>query len=173
MRKVCLFLIVVLLLGCLAGCDEVPVVPAQPTESRPIENPDGTLSDWMKEEIDMAYQKSAMEKYGLLEYYTQSIWWDAETPLVDGLMYFGNYNGYVMYCNLSGMFAVMDKEIAGYQFHFSNIAFFHAYKAGEFYDLEELLEQGLIDEEAIRIAHEHYVEINKIKKAYREQQENS
>ena len=167
MRKVCLFLIVVLLLGCLSGCLEIPVVPDQPTEPRSIENPDGTLSDWMKEEMANAYSH---KYYGKRK---PPRWWDPEMPLTDGLMYYGTYNGYVMYCTLSGMFAVMDKEIAGYQFHFPNIAFFRAYKAGEFYDLEELLEQGLINEEAIRIAHEHYTEINRIIKEYREQQKKS
>ena len=165
MKKVCWFLIIVLLLGCFAGCQAAPIVPDQPTEPRSIENPDGTLADWMKEEMANVYSRMYD---GQLKMHR---WWDPETPLNDGLMYYGTYNGYVMFCSETGMMAYTTKEIAGYTFTFGNIPKFNAYKDGEFYDLEDLLEQGLVDEEAIRIAHEHYTEINKIKKAYREQQE--
>ena len=161
MKKLCWLLILVLVIGCFVGCQQAPAA------QRSIENEDGTLADWMKEERAAAYSRMYEGKLEM------RWWWDAETPLNQGLMYYGTYNGYVMYCSESGMMAYTTKEIAGYTFTYGNIPVFRAYKDGQFFDLEELLEQGLIDEEALRIAHEHYTEINRIEKAYREQQEKS
>ena len=164
MRKVCWFLIVVLLLGCFAGCHQEPVEGPE----RSIENEDGTLSDWMKEEIESAFYK----KSGPNAYFGE--WWDPEDPLdILPTMYYGTYNGYVMFGNDVGLPMTMEKVIAGYTFSFANQHKFHAYKDGEFYDLEELLEQGLIDEEAIRIAHEHYTQIVETRIEYRKQLEES
>lgn len=165
MKKVCLLLVFVLILGCFTGCHPAPV---EGTE-RSIENEDGTLSDWMKEEIERVY----IEKGGQYAYFGD--WWDPEDPLRTGeiKLYYGTYNGYVMYRNSTGPDMMTVKEIAGYKFVFPSMYTIYAYKDGEFYDLEELLEQGLIDEEAIRIAHEHYTQIEEIKRVYRKQLEES
>ena len=165
MKKVCWLLILVLLLGCFAGCHQQPVEGAE----RSIENEDGTLSDWMKEEIVDAWA----QKYGGPTYEYYHVWWSTEHPDYTAMMYLGTYNGYVMYSQDSGATAIMHKSIAGYLFEFSSLLRFKAYKDGEFYDLEDLLEQGLIDEEAIRIAHEHHVQITETIKEYRNQQNKS
>ena len=157
MKKVCWFLIVVLLLGCFAGCHQEPVEGAEHS----IENEDGTLSDWMKEEINESWDR----KYGKsLDAFPG--WWSTERPEYTARMYLGTYNGYVMFSTNTGAEALMKKAIAGYVFKFSSLLDFHAYKDGEFYDLWDLLEQGLINEEAVRIAHEHHTQIIEQLKVY-------
>ena len=164
MKKVCWLLILVLLLGCFAGCQTAPVEGAE----RSIENEDGTLSDWMKEEIKEAWER----KYGLGSAYYPG-WWSPEHPEYTARMYLGTYNGYVMYCSNIGAEMMMRKEIAGYEFVFSSIHKLSAYKDGEFYALEELFDQGLLDEEAIRIAHEHYTKIKEIQNEYWKEKRNA
>ena len=164
MQKVCWFLIVVLLLGCFAGCQAAPVEGAE----RSIENEDGTLSDWMKEEIKEAWER----KYGLGSAYYPG-WWSPEHPEYTARMYLGTYNGYVMFSTGTGCEAIMNWKIAGYEFTFSQLLDFYAYKDDEFYMLRDLYDQGLLDEEAIRIAYEHHTQIEEIRREYRKQQEKS
>ena len=156
MKKLCWLLIFVLVIGCFVGCQQAPAA------QRSIENEDGTLADWMKEEITNTC-RSGSELY----------WWDPQNPLANYVeaYYYGTYNGYVMYY-IDGHYAALKREtIAGYEFVFpSEGTFIMAYKDGEIYELGKLFNEGLIDEEAIRIAHEHYTEINKIKDEHKKQQ---
>ena len=160
MKKVCWFLIIVLLLGCFAGCQAAPGEGAE----RSIENADGTLADWMKEEIEATYARTYEAVI--------SSWWDQEDPLdhYGKMYYYGTYDGYVMYC-IEGTYDGLKKiTIAGYEFVFTTgLPYIMVYKGGKTYKLRDFFEQGLIDDEAIRIAHEHYTEINKIKDNYRKQ----
>ena len=163
MRKIALLLAVILLLGCLAGCHQQPV---EGTE-RSIENEDGTLSDWMTAEIKQAWEQKHPGSANFTD------WWSPEHPNDTTTMYLGTYNGYIMYSSGTGCESLMKRTIAGYVFEFSSLLDFCAYKDGEFYDLMELLNQGLIDEEAIRIAHEHFSRINEIITEYKNRKNES
>ena len=163
MKKLCWLLILVLLLSCFAGCQ------ATPAASRSIENADGTLSDWMKEEIDKAYYQKLVEEYGHENVSGEVIfkWWNPQKPNIDGVMYYGTFDGYIMYCVDLGMDALGRKEIAGYEFLYPSIHELYAYKDGKFYELQELVDQGLLGKEAIAVAHNRYTEITEIINRYK------
>ena len=156
MKKLCWLLILVLLLSCFAGCQ------ATPAASRPIENEDGTLADWMKEEIANAYQIEPRNLH----------WWDPQNPgKVYNIRYLGSYDGYVMFHKDAPYDAVWEGTIAGYDFAFPTKAGITVYKDGEFYQLDKMFEQGLIDKEAVRIAYECDAEFVRILVEYRKQQQ--
>ena len=161
MRKVCWFLIVVLLLGCLAGCHQQPPTGSEQSP----EFAEVTFPDMIKLEMIAAKRQIEIQKYGKTGH-DMGPWWTPEHPEQDGYMFYGIYDGYVMYCYDMGLTSIMDLTLANYTFHYSNIHALCAYKDGEFYNLQDLLNDGLIDEEAIRIAHEHYTIIKKIQNEY-------
>ncbi|MBE6976313.1 MAG: hypothetical protein E7439_03850 [Ruminococcaceae bacterium] len=165
MKKLALFLAFILLVGIFAGCKGAEEAGA----NRSIENADGTLSDWMKEEIEEAYKKKMFEEHGIENITNFGGWWEPENPINYTRAYYGTYNGYIMYCYARGAEAYMSKTIAGYEFTFPTIHEFYAYKDGEFYDLEELLSQGLIDEKAIKIAYDAHRRIIEITREYKDQ----
>ncbi|MBO5324221.1 MAG: hypothetical protein J6A88_09040 [Oscillospiraceae bacterium] len=132
MKKVCLFLVFVLLLGCFAGCHPAPV---ESTE-RSIENEDGTLSDWMKEEIEAAYKNLGFQ-------YS----WTEDSPKT--LRYYGTDNGYVIFYQRLSLTSVGEIVIADKTFISNNRFLLLAYKDGELLQLKDVFEQGLISTEAI------------------------
>ena len=159
MRKICWFLIMVLLLGCFAGCQEAPAA------QRSIENEDGTLSDWMKEEIEgVFYKESGPHAYW-------GTWWNPNQPLDGDVFYYGTYNGYVMYHRPSPLDGVKEYTIAGYEFSFPTYVGISAYKDGEFYELDKLYEKKLVDKEDVRVVYERYCQVYEIIEQYRELQE--
>ena len=157
MKKLCWLLIFVLVLGCFAGCQRAPEA------SHSIENADGTLSDWMKEEIADALQ---IEPHNLC-------WWNPEKLVNDNIMYLGTYDGYVMFHRQNHRESLWTGTIAGYDFAFSTDSGITAYKDGELYDLADLYKQGAIDKEAVRIAYERVTEIEKITGELLRQEKNS
>ena len=161
MKKVCWLLILVLVIGCFVGCQQAPAA------QRPIENEDGTLADWMKEEIEEAYKKKCFDEHGI-ENATFN-WWSPKNPTGMEAMYYGTYDGYVMYCKNLAATEYDVQEILGFKFIFPSHHALRAYKDGEFFSLYELTDQGLLGEEAIRIAYEHYTEIRRIQNEYYDQ----
>ena len=136
MKKVCLFLVVVLLLGCFVGCHHLT------EESKgPIQNEDGTLADWMKKEI---------EKNG------RDITW-YEDGYSSGFRYYGTENGYVfLFCPGGGQMTTT-KVIGKYKFTYPIEFGLSAYKNGEFYRVEDLYNEGILSDECIeRIRDAHY-----------------
>ena len=164
MKKICCFLALVLLLGCLAGCQ------SGEHQERSIENADGTLSDWMKEEMYEAYDKKYFEPYGIEMMKSDfGFWWDPEKPMDGGKEYYGTYNGYIMYSSNLGAEAPMEKELAGFVFAYSHHRGLRAYKDGEFYDLEELYKDGVVGDEAIEIAYNGYCKVRETIRQYRKE----
>lgn len=156
MKKLCWLLILVLVIGCFAGCQQAP--------KGPIENEDGTLADWMKEEIDQAHQKRINVQYeenGWSEEYTGTLsWYEPKNASYGNVLYLGTYGGYVMFVYEElPMNAWYEKEIAGFTFAFPTIRELQAYKEGQFYVLEDLYMQGVLNNEAIELAHNHYVSV--------------
>ncbi|MBE6959909.1 MAG: hypothetical protein E7448_04215 [Ruminococcaceae bacterium] len=136
MKNVCLFLIVVLLLGCFAGCQE-----AQEGTKGPIQNEDGTLADWMKREI---------ERNG-----RDVTWYEDGSP--SGYRYYGTENGYVFLFIAGGGQMTTTKVIGNCRFTYPIDFYLTAYKDGEFYWLEDLYNEGILSDECIaRICDAHY-----------------
>ena len=135
MRKVCLILAVVLLLGCLAGC--------QGTKG-PIQNEDGTLADWMKKEIEYNAKKIGT-----------NIIWHEDTG--SGVRYYGTENGYVFLFFPGGAQMSWTTIIGNCKFTYPIEFFLSAYKDGEFYSVEDLYKEGILSDECIeRICDAHY-----------------
>ena len=132
LRLVCL--IVVLLLGCFAGCQAAPEEGAE----RSIENADGTLADWMKWEIEQTYKKQFNGAEGIEH--------------GKDMRYYGNENGYILLYS-SGVHDVFYRVQIGPKFFRSNRSFtLFAYKDGFLYDLKDVYEDGLISLEAVEKA---------------------
>ena len=93
MKKICLLLIITLLLGFMSACQN-PAGSNQTTEPLPIENEDGTLAQWMKDEIVQAYVKEGGS--------AKDIFWADETPTGAGRRYYGTDNGYLIHCGIGG-----------------------------------------------------------------------
>ena len=138
MKKICLLLSAVLLLGCLAGCQR-PAGSDHTTEPLPIENEDGTLSQWMKDEIKTAYEQNGS---------SWGAWWDEGDK--HGPRYYGTYNGYVILFREG--YAEMEAHIviADYKFRYSMEFRLFAYKSGEFHMLKDVYEQGFVSDETIK-----------------------
>ena len=150
MKKICWFLIIVLLIGYFAGCQNTqPPEPSKPTQPQdvPTENPDGTLSDEMKEEMLLWY----INRGGR----AQDFFW-AEDNEGYGKLYCGTENGYVIYCSRGGMAVPVTIEIGEYKFSHSSEFHLRAYKDGEVFELKDLYEQGLISDDAIKAAWERH-----------------
>ena len=146
MKKICWLLILVLLIGCFAGCQSTqsqePSEPAQPQDVL-IENPDGTLSDQMKEEIREAYAK----KLG-----TPPGWYDEGEKY--GLRYYGTYNDYTIIFEKFWLECESRLELANYEIKYSSSFRLWAYQDGEFYDIEDVYNQGLITDEDVKSIYE-------------------
>ena len=129
MKKICYLLILVLLLGCFSGCHTAPGATA------PIENEDGTLSNWMKEEIVQAYKK----QYGV------------EFPWIDySARYYGNEKGYIFFLLFTGLYMPNYVNVGKYTFRSVAGAFnLFAYKDGMFYKVEDLYNEGVLDDACI------------------------
>ena len=130
MKKVCWFLIVVLLLGCFAGCHQQPVEGAE----RSIENEDGTLSDWMKEEIESFYQAHG-----------KSCKFDAPS----NIRYYGTDNGYVLIFEITGHDSFGEVVVANKIFTAPQDFIIRVYKNGAFIKIEDAYDEGLISKAAI------------------------
>ena len=131
MKKICLLLIITLLLSCLFACNN--------SENKSIENADGTLSQWMKDEIKSAYEKRDGASWGK---------WQDEGYL-RGPRYYGTYNGYVIIFRWGAAQSLWSIKIGKRTFK-GGIEFrLFAYKDGEFHLLEDVYEQGLIGDDAI------------------------
>ena len=129
MKKVCWFLIIVLLLGCFAGCQQA---------RGPIENADGTLSDWMKREI---------ESYG------RTISWDIcwyEENSWSGVRYYGTENGYVFLFNHGISSMAKTRVIGEYSFYCPMDFHLLAYKDNALYNVEDLYKDGILSDECIK-----------------------
>ena len=148
MKKVCWFLIVVLLLGCFAGCHQQPV---EGTE-RPIENEDGTLSDWMKLKIAADFAAYETKIFG--EYPSHVSYMPFTRWLEDGYWesdrYYGIYEDYLVlyifggytigteYYYYIGSYTFVDKS--GRSFGLLG------YKDGDFQSVSDLYAQGIFDD---------------------------
>lgn len=135
MKKLSWLLIIALFLGCFTACQN-PAGSDQATESLPIENEDGTLAQRVKEEIAMHWPHLVL------------IWAD-DADDYHNTRYYGTYDGYVVFFRKGGLDAFTDKKYDKYTFSYSSDFSLYAYKEGEFYMLEDIYEQGLINDEAI------------------------
>ena len=134
MKKLSWFLIIVLLLGCLAGCQAAPEEGAE----RSIENADGTLSDWMKVEIGQAYEKQFNGAEGIEH--------------SKDMRYYGNENGYILLYSRGALPSVHRVQIGSKSFKSGYSFTLFAYKDGVLYDLKDVYEDGLISLEAVENA---------------------
>ena len=131
MKRICWLLIITLLLGCLAAC-----------QSAGTQAYGDELTQSQKEEIEKAYLK--INRDGML-------WYDETNQA--GTKYLGSENGYA-FLFVHGAFCMPWKyEIAGYLFEFSSCFILYAYKGGEFYNLEDVYNDGLISVDGIKAAH--------------------
>ena len=152
MRKICWLLVITLLLGCLAACQST-TGSDQTTGPLPIENEDGTLAQWMKDEIVQAYVNEGGSAKDIL--------WADETPSGAGRRYYGTDNGYVILCGIGGPECRWTIEIGEYVFKYSCHFWLWAYKDGELFQLKDVYEQGLISDDAIQAAWERHCNFQK------------
>ena len=152
MKKICLLLIITLLLGFLSACQN-PAESDHTTAPLPIENEDGTLAQWMKDEIVQAYVKEGGS--------AKDIFWADETPTGAGRRYYGTDNGYVILCGIGGPEWRCTIEIGEYVFEYSCHFYLWAYKGGETFQLKDVYEQGLISDAAIEAALQRHLEYEK------------
>ena len=135
MKKFCLILAVILLLGCFAGC--------QGTKG-PIQNEDGTLADWMKKEIEDHAKKEGT-----------TITWYEDTG--SGFRYYGTENGYVFLFSPGGAQMSWTKTIGSCRFTYPMEFNLLAYKDHAVYKVEDLYKEGILSDECIERIHDaHY-----------------
>ena len=128
MIKVCWLLILVLLLGYFVGCQQAP------GSKGPIENEDGTLADWMKEEIEQHWGKT--------------LWYEQNHTY--GVRYYGTEDGYVfLFSHANAQWAVT-KIIGEYEFTHSSDFNLFAYKDGTFHKIEDLYKEDVLSKECIK-----------------------
>ena len=132
MKKVCWFLIVVLLLGCFAGCHQQPEVYGESLTSR------------QRADIEKAYTKQF------------------NGARIDGggdWRYYGTENGYAFIFVKGVLTTYYTIEIGPKLFRSGSSFELFAYKDGTFMKLKDAYEQGLVSLEAIesaRIIHREY-----------------
>ena len=136
MKKVCWLLIFVFLLGCVIGCQQ---------GQGSIENEDGTLSDWKREEIERAYEEQ----------------FDGAVGIAHGqdMRYYGNENGYILIYSRGALSSLHRVQIGPKSFKSGYNFTLFAYKDGVLYDLKDVYEDGLVSLEAIENAwkiHQEY-----------------
>ena len=151
MKKLSWFLIIVLLLGCFAGCQQAPEEGAE----RSVENADGTLSDWMKEKIAEDYAQYCKELHGpdvVTDAFTK--WHDA--GYANGTRYYGIHQEYFVFLLPVGInFGAADQSycvtIGEWRFirHSSQWFTLLAYKNGNFYMVEDLYREGIFEEDVM------------------------
>ena len=129
-KIICLLLVLVLVIGCFAGCQQAP--------KGPIENEDGTLADWMKEEIEK--HSRTVENY--------DITWYEEDPML-GTRYYGTENGYVFLFNYAMAQMVWRKVIGEYTFEAPMEFVLLAYKNNKIYKIEDLYKEGVLSDACI------------------------
>ena len=143
MRKLSWFLIIVILLGCFAGCQAAPEEGAE----RPIENEDGTLADWMVDEIERFYHT----------YDKPFKFYDTNGKKPE-IRYYGTENGYVLVFEYTGQDSLGEVYVAEKYFFSASDFIIRAYKSGKFIYIKEAYEQGLISKAAIDKAWEIHQE---------------
>ncbi|MBO5323555.1 MAG: hypothetical protein J6A88_05595 [Oscillospiraceae bacterium] len=141
MKKVCWFLILVLLLGCFAGCHQQPAAGAALTHAQ-------------KSEIEDAWKKAHSGKF--------PGWYNKESGDAGGFVCYGTDNGYtILMKNPNGGFDMLtSNDVAGYTFKMPHPFSMYAYKGGEFHDLNDAYRKGFISQDAIAAAfqaHKEYV----------------
>ena len=123
MKKVCWFLIVVLLLGCFSGCHQGPEAYGEALSSR------------QEADIEHAYE----EQFGV----TISSEW----------RYYGTENGYAFVFVKGVLTTYYTVEIGSKLFRSGQSFELLAYKDGTFVELKDAYEQGYVSLEAIEHAH--------------------
>ena len=139
MKKVCLLLILVLLLGCFAGCQAAPV--------------EGTaLTDSQKNEIEAAWRNAHTGDF--------PGWYDRDSHYTHGLVYCGTDNGYhILLLSPENYLNWEDsKTFAGKTFQMPHSFSMYAFKYGEFTDLYDAYNNGHVSDEGIAQAFEMYME---------------
>lgn len=142
MKKLSLLLAITLLLHCLAACQGQPQ-NEQATEPLPIENRDGTLAQWMKDEIT-----SILVNEDWLPNAADIQWDDGNGT--KGIRYYGIENGYVIIFFEAGPAELGNSRYIS-KYCFSHSCHFRllAYKDGNLYHLHNLYGDGLIGKAAI------------------------
>ena len=140
MKKVCWLLILVLVIGCFVGCQDAP--PAQ------------MLSLQTKKAIENAWDTKTMGPF--------PGWYDKEGNHPYGLVYYCTISGYTILMRETGTSfgPYSEIRIANYEFKSGDIFHLCAYKNGEFMQLEDAYNKGLISQEDILVifeAHKAYV----------------
>ena len=150
MRKTCWLLVFVLLLGCFAGCQSVGL------QARSIENADGTLSDWMRKEIE---QKIAEQYDG------STVTWQ-DSANYGSVRYYGVHDGFVIiYLYVGGIDTPITKTIGGRTFRSGGPFHLLLYKGGEFVQLEDAYEQNIVDDEVVATIKAKHMECENWKKS--------
>ena len=147
MKKVCWLLILVLLLGCFAGCD----TDKEENHTEPTKNEEygEALTQSQKNDIIFAWSPTGddMAFWG---------WMDDGTGLG---RYYGTESGYAIVFIPTALPIETNIVIGEYAFsHPSGFALM-AYRQGSFTKLNDIYEQGLISDDTIRAAWEKHNEI--------------
>lgn len=104
-------------------------------------------------------RRNAMEKAWLeQEKYEMGIWFDGseESKHLGNLCYYGRYQGYDVIFMETMLQVLSGKGIGEEEFHHNTSFVLYAYKNGEFIELEDAYEQGLISDRSLaRIAKKH------------------
>lgn len=120
-----------------------PTTTLQPSAADPALTIDQLTAEKM-EEIEAAWLASKGHRPG---WYTE-----ADSQPVDGLRYYGSYNGYDILFEGTELTCVTTKEIGGVSFTCAQSFVLYAYSDGVFYELEEAFAHGLISEENLQEA---------------------
>lgn len=163
MNKLCLLLTLALLLGCLAGC-QMSQSPEQTNPTQPqktyIENPDGTLAQWLKDEIEsLRWGWTWFEDGGY-------------DNMIYGYRYLGTYNGYVVLFAPGTADMVYWITIGNYTFDYHCGFDLYGYKDGIFHELKDLYNQGLVDDTDIQSAWEAKEGYDQLVIEYKESRDN-
>ena len=139
MKRVCWLLILVILLGCFAGCHQQPVEGS-------------ALSNSQKSEIKNAWKNAHEGDF--------PGWYDRNGPYTHGLVYLGTDNGYhmLLLSPMNVLDAVSNINIAGKNFKMPHSFSMYAFKNGEFTNLSSAYRKGYVSDEGIANAFERYKE---------------
>ena len=128
MKKACCFLVFILLLGSLVGCD------------------DAALSVFRKNEIEKAWEKQNKGKF--------PGWYELGSDNTYGLVCYGKVKEYIILMYDTGLgfpMSAMSKgiDIGGYEFISPVKIHLYAYKNAKFYDLKDIYVKGEISKKGI------------------------